>query len=296
MTSLRSPNCFLYLSQALGVTALVLGLSGGAAKAEPGTMAADAIAPTTTSLQAWQPGSDMVALNPDLESAPVQLSAAPLNLSASDAQTATLTSKVATAPVPGRALTSASALKADVSSNRPAIAQADPTDPTTTPDTTPSQTTPDTPDTTTSPLSDIEPGRATRSGSSYIGIGGNIGIGSGDTALGDGSFAILSKVGLTRRFSVRPTLLVEDDATLLLPVTVDFSPGEGPTDRIGFRAAPYLGIGPAISFGDDTDLDLLLTGGLDIPLGENFTVNAAVNATVTGNAAIGLLIGIGYNF
>lgn len=284
MTSLRSLHRFLYLSQALGVTALVLGLSGGAAKAEPEPMAADAIAPTTTSLQAWKPGSDTVALNPDLESAPVQLSAAPLNLSASDAQTATLTSKVATAPVPGRALTSASALKADVSSNRPAIAQADPTDPTTTPDT------------TTSPLSNIEPGRATRSGSSYIGIGGNIGIGSGDTALGDGSFAILSKVGLTRRFSVRPTLLVEDDATLLLPVTVDFSPGEGPTDRIGFRAAPYLGIGPAISFGDDTDLDLLLTGGLDIPLGENFTVNAAVNATVTGNAAIGLLIGIGYNF
>jgi len=79
--------------------------------------------------------------------------------------------------------------------------------------------------------------------------GGNIGIGSGDTALGEGSFAVISKIGLLRSFSVRPSLLFSDDVTILLPVTYDFSFGEGPTETFGFTAAPYVGIGAAISTG-----------------------------------------------
>jgi hypothetical protein len=147
-----------------------------------------------------------------------------------------------------------------------------------------------TPDTT------VTPGRATRSGSSYFGVGGNIGIGSGDTALGDGSFAVLSKIGLTRSFSVRPSLLISDDVTILLPVTYDFNFGEGPTGGIGFRAAPFVGIGPAITTGGGGDVDLLLTGGVDVPISSQFTATASVNATVTGNPAVGILLGIGYNF
>lgn len=171
---------------------------------------------------------------------------------------------------------------------------------TTTPGTTPSDTTPAPPTQPNQPgtnlLQDVSPGRATRSGSSYFGVGGNIGIGSGDTALGEGSFAIISKIGLTRQFSVRPSLLIEDNVTILLPLTYDFSFGTTPTDTFGFRAAPYVGIGPAISTGDGGSVDLLLTGGFDIPLSSQFTLNAAVNATVTGEAAIGILLGIGYNF
>lgn len=143
---------------------------------------------------------------------------------------------------------------------------------------------------------DIEPGRGTRSGSSYVGIGGNIGLGDGDTQIGEGAFAIISKVGLTRAISVRPSVLISDGVTILLPVTYDFFFGEGPTDELGFAAAPYLGLGAAISTEDDLDVDLLLTGGIDIPLGSQFTATAAVNASVTGNTAIGLLLGVGYNF
>lgn len=149
---------------------------------------------------------------------------------------------------------------------------------------------------TSAPDTTIVPGRATRSGSSYVGVGGNIGIGSGDTALGSGSFAILTKIGLTRSFSVRPSLLINDDVTILVPVTYDFRFGEGPTGGLGFSVAPYVGIGPAISTGDGVSADLLLTGGIDIPIGTRFTATAAVNATVTGNPAVGLLLGIGYNF
>lgn len=95
---------------------------------------------------------------------------------------------------------------------------------------------------------------------------------------------------------MRPSLLINDDVTILVPVTYDFRFGEGPTGGLGFSAAPYVGIGPAISTGDGVSADLLLTGGIDIPIGTRFTATAAVNATVTGNPAVGLLLGIGYNF
>ena len=142
----------------------------------------------------------------------------------------------------------------------------------------------------------ITPGRPTSSGSSYFGIGGNIGLGDGDTAIGEGSFAILSKIGLTRNFSVRPSALIGDSVTILLPVTYDFSFGEGPTEELGFTAAPFLGVGAAISTSDDPSVDLLLTGGIDVPLSSQITATASVNASVTGNVGVGLLLGVGYNF
>jgi hypothetical protein len=141
---------------------------------------------------------------------------------------------------------------------------------------------------------DVVPGRATRSGPSYIGIGGNIGIGDGDTALGEGSFAILSKIGLTQRISVRPSVLIENDVTILLPVTYDFYPvGE---ENIDLSIAPFIGAGLAISLGDDSAVDLLATAGVDVPLGRLFTATASVNASLFDNPAIGVLLGIGYNF
>jgi hypothetical protein len=178
------------------------------------------------------------------------------------------------------------------------------TTPTTPETTTPDTTTPTTPGTTTPdtttplniPTQELAPGRATRSGSSYVGVGGNIGIGDGDSSLGETSFSVFSKIGLTRNFSVRPSVLFSEDVAILIPVTYDFSFGEGPTGGLGFSAAPYLGVGAAISTGDEGDVSLLLTGGIDVPLSEQFTATAGVNATVTGQAAVGIQIGVGYNF
>lgn len=179
----------------------------------------------------------------------------------------------------------------------------------------PDPVTPDTPDNQPTTLPDttqapspaptaplgIEPGRATRTGSSYIGVGGNIGLGEGDTALGEGSFAIFGKVGLTPNLSVRPALLLSDDPTILLPVTFDFIPGitratEAVSEEIGFRASPFVGPGIAISTGDDGAVDFLLTGGVDIPITQRFTATAAVNASFLDNIAVGLLLGVGVNF
>lgn len=161
------------------------------------------------------------------------------------------------------------------------------------------------PDAPTEPLdidtTEISPGRATRSGSSYIGIGGNIGLGDGDTALGETSFAIFSKIGLTSNVSVRPSVLIEDEPTILLPVTLDFTPGVTEvtadiTEDVGARVSPYIGAGIAISTGDDSSVDLLATGGVDVPLATQLTATASVSASLFDNPAVGLLLGVGYNF
>ncbi|NJR64819.1 MAG: hypothetical protein HC772_05030 [Leptolyngbyaceae cyanobacterium CRU_2_3] len=157
------------------------------------------------------------------------------------------------------------------------------------------------PGTFTPDTSGISPGRATRSGSSYLGIGGNIGLGSGDTALGEGSFSVFSKVGLTSNLSLRPNVLISDDPTILVPLTLDFIPlvteaTENLSRRVGLNVSPYIGAGVAISTGDDGAVDFLATGGVDVPISDRITATASVSATLFDNPAVGLLLGVGYNF
>ncbi|KJH70876.1 hypothetical protein [Aliterella atlantica] len=141
----------------------------------------------------------------------------------------------------------------------------------------------------------VDPGRATRGGSSYIGIGGNIGL-SGDTALGDGNFTIISKIGLTRNIAVRPSVVLGNDATFLIPLTYDFSIRQAEALEEVLPLAPYVGAGVSIATGDNDNIGLLLTGGIDVPLNSQFTANAAVNVGIADETDVGLAIGVGYNF
>jgi hypothetical protein len=149
---------------------------------------------------------------------------------------------------------------------------------------------------------DVDVGQPTRSGYSYIGVAGNIGVG-GDTAIGNSGISVISKIGLTRFFSVRPSVDIGFDGddigeigTVLLPVTLDFfprQPGEV-TEELGISIAPYVGAGAAIAF--DEGVAPLITGGLDIPISRQFTANAAVNVGFFDPVDIGVRVGIGYNF
>jgi hypothetical protein len=143
----------------------------------------------------------------------------------------------------------------------------------------------------------ILPGRATRGGRSYIGVGANIGLGGDDSALGDGNFAVISKIGLTKNISIRPSAVIADNAVILLPLTYDFSiknAADPFTEVLPF--APYIGAGAALKTGNDSEVGLLLSGGVDFPLGSRFTANASVNAGFFDDVNIGLLLGIGFNF
>ncbi|MBE9207584.1 S-layer homology domain-containing protein [Nostoc sp. LEGE 06077] len=143
---------------------------------------------------------------------------------------------------------------------------------------------------------DVTPGRSTRGGSSYIGVAGNIGLG-GDSALSEGNIAVITKVGLTNYISVRPSAVFGDDTVVLVPVTFDFLPRSvNPTGEQRFPVSPFVGVGVAIETSNDADVGLLLTGGVDVPLGDRFTLNGTVNAAFLDQTDVGLLFGIGYNF
>jgi hypothetical protein len=172
-------------------------------------------------------------------------------------------SAINTQPVPGKVTTSAAALKTAPSTD---VAQIPP----------------------------IVPGRATRSGSSYIGVAGNIGLGGDSTALGRGNFAVISKIGLTREFSVRPAAVIGSDTTILLPLTYDFN--LKPVELTPARFAPYVGAGVAFSTSGSDAVGLLLTGGVDVPLTSDFTATAGLNAAFRDKTDVGLLVGVGYNF
>jgi uncharacterized surface protein with fasciclin (FAS1) repeats len=150
---------------------------------------------------------------------------------------------------------------------------------------------------TTNNTTDNTVGRATRGGRSYIGVAGNIGLSGNDTALSEGNFTVISKLGLTNYLSVRPSVMFGDDTIFLVPVTLDFSPRTaGSAGERTFAISPYIGAGVAIEANVNTDFGLLLTGGVDLPIGSRFTVTGAVNAAFMDQTDVGLLLGVGYNF
>jgi hypothetical protein len=140
----------------------------------------------------------------------------------------------------------------------------------------------------------VTPGRATRSGPSYIGVGGNIGFG-GDTALGESNFTIYSKVELTNRLSARPGVVIGSDPTVLLPLTADF-PIAPVSEDVDFDVAPFVGGGVAISTGSDSLVRPMITGGVDIPVADRVTVTAQGNVLFLRDAEGSVILGVGYNF
>jgi len=142
---------------------------------------------------------------------------------------------------------------------------------------------------------DLDPGQATRGGSSYIGVAGNIGIG-GNTALSDGNFMVISKIGFTNVLSLRPSVIIADDPMILVPITYDFNIQQAEPFQEVLSVAPYAGAGVAISTGDDSTAGVLLTGGVDVPLNPQFTATAALNLSFVDDTDVGILVGIGYNF
>ncbi|MEA5617472.1 hypothetical protein VB711_06420 [Cronbergia sp. UHCC 0137] len=140
-------------------------------------------------------------------------------------------------------------------------------------------------------------GRPTRGGKSYLGIATNIGLSGNSTSLSDGNITVISKIGFGQSLSLRPAAILGSDTTFLIPITYDLSfyrLGDPVTESIPIT--PYLGAGAAITTGDNSETALLITGGVDLPLTNKFTANAAVNAGFFNQTDISLLVGVGYNF
>jgi uncharacterized surface protein with fasciclin (FAS1) repeats len=142
----------------------------------------------------------------------------------------------------------------------------------------------------------VTPGRTTLGGPSYIGVGGNIGL-TGNNSLSVGNFSVISKIGLTRNISVRPSAVFGDETLVLVPVTLDFArQADTVTGQSRFPIAPFIGAGVAIDTSNDTEIAFMATGGVDIPIANRFTLTGSVNAAFFDETSVGLILGVGYNF
>lgn len=139
-------------------------------------------------------------------------------------------------------------------------------------------------------------------GNNFIGIGGN--IGDNEDIL---DLVVLSKIRLfdlpfqEQAFSVsaRPSVAFSNGILdIRLPATVEFKQptfdtGE-PADRLGFFAGP--GVALSIDDDDDTEFDLMLTGGADYLFTEDLTLTAMVNFLFLDDVDIEGQFGVGFNF
>lgn len=177
-------------------------------------------------------------------------------------------------PVPGTVATSTAALNSGDQESTPKLAPAN----------------------KVAQLPNVGVGQETRGGSSYIGLAANIGVTGQSSSLDDGSFVVISKLGLTNSISARPSVIISDITTVLIPITYDFSLGQGGQLTEPLSIAPYIGGGAAIKTGNGSETAFLLTGGIDVPLNDQFTATAAINAAFFDTTDVGVYLGIGFNF
>jgi len=130
---------------------------------------------------------------------------------------------------------------------------------------------------------------AGRRGSDFVGVGADFGFAD------DVSFAVISKLSFSENIAIRPSVLIGDDFSILVPVTYEFN--QLSTNVDNFQVRPYAGVGASYTDDDDDDdLNLLLSAGADIPISQRFTFNAQANLGVFNDTDFGVTVGVGYNF
>ena len=142
-------------------------------------------------------------------------------------------------------------------------------------------------------------GRRSSGQFSYIGIGGAIGLSGDDdsSALGNGGFALLGKTGFSENFALHNASILGDKGTSVTALTANFPIRDQKTGAVS--VVPFVGAGIAISdlFGDETEVGLALTGGVDVPLSYRWTATGRVAAGfLDDNTDVSLLLGVGYTF
>ncbi len=136
-----------------------------------------------------------------------------------------------------------------------------------------------------------------QSPNSYIGIGGAIGVNGNTTSLGSGGLTIVSKLRFTDNLSLHDATVLfgREAATSMIILSADFPirNSEGKT-----IAAPFIGGGAQLRYADGLFVSPAISGGVDIPMSDNFTGTVRLNAGFPSNrsADLGVIIGAGYSF
>lgn len=131
---------------------------------------------------------------------------------------------------------------------------------------------------------------------SYIGIGGNIGLGGESTSLGDGGFSLLGRTAITDNISLHTSSVFSDDSVSAFALTFGIPIYKGGRDLE--LVYPFVGGGIAVEdFFGDFNVDALVTTGVDVPILRRLTGTVRLNfGFAEDDTDIGLLLGVGYNF
>ena len=131
---------------------------------------------------------------------------------------------------------------------------------------------------------------------SYIGIGGNIGLGGESTSLGDGGFSLLGRTAITNNISLHTSSVFGDDGVSAFALT--FGVPVYKSGRDLELVYPFVGGGIAVEdFFGDFNVDALVTTGIDVPILRRLTGTVRLNfGFAEDDTDIGLLLGVGYNF
>lgn len=125
-----------------------------------------------------------------------------------------------------------------------------------------------------------------------------IGAGVGFGYVNDVSGVVISKVSIAEKWAVRPSLSFGDDFAVLVPITYQF---DNSVNVGGARLSPYVGAGGSWSNENnnngnpESDLKILVSAGVDVPLSNRFTLNAQANLGFINDTEFGGTIGVGYN-
>jgi hypothetical protein len=136
-----------------------------------------------------------------------------------------------------------------------------------------------------------------QSPNSYIGIGGAIGVNGNTTSLGTGGLTVVSKLRFTDNISLHDATVLfgREAATSMIILSADFPirNSEGKTIM-----APFIGGGAQLRYAEGLFVSPAVSGGVDIPMSNNFTGTVRLNAGFPSNrnADIGVIIGAGFSF
>lgn len=142
--------------------------------------------------------------------------------------------------------------------------------------------------------------RRSKPDENYIGVGLNIGL-EGETALGDSeTIALFGRVKLARRFSLRPSVVIDDNATISFPATFDIPLSGGGNNLL--PKAPvelFVGAGPLFTLDDDGDNEIGVASlaGVDVPFLNRFTASANLIVGFSDDDVdLGTILGIAFRF
>jgi hypothetical protein len=133
--------------------------------------------------------------------------------------------------------------------------------------------------------------------SNYLGLGGVIGIQGNTTSLSQRTFSVLSKDVLTENLSVHTASTVFGSLPSSTSIALTYNQPIN-SDSLPVALTPFLGGGITTYYENGTRINPHLTGGVDIGLPANLTGTVRVNAdfVTDGQAGIGILFGMGYNY